>query len=75
MKTTAVDSRATTSAETRSEPVQLRERTPNSQDFVLRESRIGSTTYEVSVHFSKTSKETLEDKILRLIESEVQDRA
>lgn len=33
--------------------------------------RIGSTTYEVSVHFSRTSKETMEDKILRLIEREV----
>jgi hypothetical protein len=33
--------------------------------------RIGSTTYMVNVHFSETSKETLEDKILRLIEREV----
>jgi len=29
--------------------------------------RIGSTTYKVSVHFSKTSKETLTDKLIRLI--------
>ena len=33
--------------------------------------RIGSTTYVVSVHFSRKNKETIEDKILRLIESEV----
>jgi hypothetical protein len=33
--------------------------------------RIGSTTYEVAVHFSSESNETLEDKIFRLIESEV----
>ncbi len=33
--------------------------------------RIGSTTYRVSVHFSKTSRETVNDKILRLIKSEV----
>ena len=33
--------------------------------------RIGSTYYEVSVHFSKTSKETINDKILRLIRNEV----
>jgi len=33
--------------------------------------RIGSTTYKVSVHFSKTSKETMNDKILRLIEREI----
>ena len=30
--------------------------------------RIGSTTYKVSVHFSKTSKETMDDKLIRLIE-------
>ena len=28
--------------------------------------KIGSTTYVVGVHFSKTSKETLEDKIKRM---------
>ncbi len=33
--------------------------------------RIGSTTYRVSVHFSKTSRETVNDKILRLIKNEV----
>ena len=32
--------------------------------------RIGSTTYRVSVHFSKTSRETVNDKILRLIKNE-----
>ena len=32
--------------------------------------RIGSTVYEVSVYFSTTSKETIEDKIKRLIERE-----
>lgn len=32
--------------------------------------RIGSTTYRVSVHFSKTSRETMNDKILRLIKNE-----
>ena len=37
--------------------------------------RIGSTTYIVSVHFSQTSKETVEDKLLRLIESEVRRSA
>jgi hypothetical protein len=33
--------------------------------------RIGSTTYKVSICFSETSKETIGDKILKLIESEV----
>ena len=35
--------------------------------------RIGSTTYRVSVHFSKTSRETVKDKILRLIKNEVKE--
>ena len=33
--------------------------------FSLRK-QIGSTTYEVTVHFNPASRETLEDKILRL---------
>jgi hypothetical protein len=36
-------------------------------DFVK---RIGKTTYAVKVHFSETSKETLADKVLRLIRNE-----
>jgi len=32
--------------------------------------RIGSTTYQVAVYFSKTSKETMSDKISRLIRNE-----
>ena len=37
--------------------------------------RIGSTTYVVAVHFSRTSKETVEDKLFRLIEREVENVA
>ena len=37
--------------------------------------RIGSTTYVVAVHFSRTSKETMQDKVLRLIEREVRESA
>jgi hypothetical protein len=37
--------------------------------------RIGSTTVEVTVHFSNTSKETLEDKLLRMIGREVEKNA
>jgi len=37
--------------------------------------RIGSTTLEVSIRFSETSKETMEDKTLRLMKSEVRDGA
>ena len=36
---------------------------------------IGSTVYTVSVYYSQTSKETAEDKLLRLIENEVQNSA
>ncbi|MGL5436123.1 MAG: transposon-encoded TnpW family protein [Lachnospiraceae bacterium] len=32
--------------------------------------RIGSTNYRVSVHFSKTNRETMNDKILRLMKNE-----
>ena len=44
------------------------------QPMILRK-RIGSTMYEVSIRFSETSKETLEDKILRLMEREVNKSA
>ena len=37
--------------------------------------RIGRTTYNVAVHFSQTSRETINDKILRLIKNDVQDKA
>lgn len=36
---------------------------------------IGSTTFIVNVHFSNTSTETLEDKIRRLIQREVENAA
>jgi hypothetical protein len=32
--------------------------------------RIGSMTYKVGVHFSKTSKETMQDKMKRIILNE-----
>ena len=37
--------------------------------------RIGSATIEVSIHFSKTSKETMGDKILRILQGsrEIED--
>ena len=33
--------------------------------------RLGSTTFRVSVRFSKTSRETANDKIVRMIRSDV----
>jgi len=32
--------------------------------------RIGSTNYRIAIHFSETSKETMDEKILRIIENE-----
>ena len=37
-------------------------------DFVK---RIGKTIYKVNVHFSTTNKETMSDKIIRMLKSEV----
>lgn len=35
--------------------------------------KIGMTTYEVSMHFSSTSKESMEDKIERLIQNDYEN--
>ena len=32
--------------------------------------RIGNTTFDIHTHFSKTSRETFTDKVVRLIENE-----
>ncbi|MCL2034226.1 MAG: transposon-encoded TnpW family protein [Oscillospiraceae bacterium] len=40
------------------------------EPFVLQR-RIGSTTFRVNARFSETSKETLDDKILRLLKSDL----
>jgi hypothetical protein len=37
--------------------------------------RIGNTTYKVNVHFSQTSHETMNDKIMRLIKNEASAKA
>ena len=36
--------------------------------------KIGATTYEVTIHFSKTSKETVDDKLKRLILNDYADQ-
>ena len=33
--------------------------------------QIGKTTYKVKIHFSETSKETMSDKIVRMLKSEI----
>jgi hypothetical protein len=48
----------------------------NTHDEPLKFSkRIGSTTFIVAVHQSKTSRDTAQDKIKRLIEREVRESA
>jgi len=37
--------------------------------------RIGSTNYRVSVHFNPNSKETVNDKIIRMIKNETAGKA
>jgi hypothetical protein len=32
--------------------------------------KVGNTTYDVHIHFSQTSKETMTDKVMRLIRNE-----
>ena len=39
------------------------------------EKRIGSTVYRVTLHYSQTSSDTIEDKLIRLMESEVRESA
>jgi hypothetical protein len=58
--TTAVKSAAKIAVNDEREPVKLQK-------------RIGSTVFTVNVRFSDKSAETLEDKILRLIEREVRN--
>lgn len=56
-----------TTEKTVNAPVKAQE--ANKPDFVK---RIGKTTYKVNVHFSTTSKETMSDKIIRMLRNEVQ---
>ena len=35
--------------------------------------RIGKTTYMVGIHFSQTSRETMDDKVLRLMKNDIRN--
>ena len=37
--------------------------------------KIGKPTYMVGIHFSQTSKETMDDKVLRLIKNDIRNAA
>ncbi|GHV19322.1 hypothetical protein FACS18949_01740 [Clostridia bacterium] len=62
MQAVNLQTAAATSAKSKSEPAKFAK-------------RIGSTTFLVSVRFSETATETVEDKILRMIGSEVKNVA
>ena len=49
-------------------PVTAGSNAPPAPDLVK---KIGKTTYRVRVHFSETSKETMSDKIKRMLRNEV----
>lgn len=36
--------------------------------------KIGKTTYMVGVHFSQTSKETMDDKVARLVKNDIRSQ-
>ena len=42
---------------------------------LLIQKKIGSTNYRVRARFSKTSKETMEDKILRIVQNDLYFRS
>ncbi|MDL2258164.1 transposon-encoded TnpW family protein [Eubacteriales bacterium OttesenSCG-928-K08] len=50
-------------------PVTNTNQPQNTQPVIMRR-RLGSTTYRVNVHFSSTSRETMNDKILRMVKNE-----
>lgn len=41
------------------------------KDYVTLTRRVGNTNYKVRVHFNETGEETMEDKILRMIQRDV----
>ena len=45
--------------------------TTTEQDVPVLVRKIGKTTYMVGIHFSQTSKETMDDKVLRLIKNDI----
>jgi hypothetical protein len=59
---------------TTSQQAMMPEVNRKAEPIILRK-RIGSTTFEVAVHFSGTGQDKPEDKIFRLIEGEVRKLA
>ncbi len=42
----------------------------NKSNYVTLTRRVGNTNYKVNIYFSETEKETMEEKIMRLVENE-----
>jgi len=60
----------TTAARTASAAIPFNER-----ESLMLKKRVGSTDFIITVRFNQSAKETIEDKILKLIESEVRQSA
>lgn len=43
-----------------------------SEISIYHNNKIGNTTYDVSFHYSRQSRESMNDKIIRLIENDMQ---
>jgi hypothetical protein len=56
--------------ERRKQLLNAKDNTTEEQKPYMITRRIGSMTYKVGVHFSKTSKETMQDKMKRIILNE-----
>lgn len=52
------------------EKIMTKQEPQNDGSFTM---QVGNTTFLVGLHFSKTSKETLEDKMKRLIEKDIRN--
>jgi hypothetical protein len=51
----------------------LKEKKENNTRTITR--RIGNTNYKINIHFSETSRETMDEKVLRLIKNEAYGKA
>ncbi len=56
--------------ETEKNMTQTQQQTEKNAPVIVR--KIGNTTFKVGIHFSKDSKETMNDKVDRLLRNELQ---
>ena len=53
------------------EKQELKEQENQNKSFGQIVQKIGKTTYTVNLYFSETSKETFQDKVLRLVKNDI----